>query len=59
MDDDSAAAAKRAKGSIKEAIGKLTGDTRTQAEGAVQKRGGENRDPVRGGDDAAPNVINK
>jgi len=38
MDKDRATgAAKRLKGSIKEAIGKLTGDTKTQAEGAAEK----------------------
>lgn len=42
MDEDRVTgAAKRVKGSIKEAIGKLTGDTKTQAEGAAEKIGGE------------------
>ena len=41
MDEDRVAgAAKRVKGSIKEAIGKLTGDTKTQAEGAAEKAAG-------------------
>jgi uncharacterized protein YjbJ (UPF0337 family) len=34
-------AAKQAKGSIKEAVGKLTGDTKTQAEGAAEKAEGK------------------
>jgi uncharacterized protein YjbJ (UPF0337 family) len=33
-------AAKRVKGSIKEAIGKLTGDAKTEAEGAAEKTTG-------------------
>ncbi|MEG3126174.1 CsbD family protein [Sphingomonas sp. GB1N7] len=33
--------AKEAKGSIKEAIGKLTGDTTTEAEGKVEKVAGK------------------
>jgi uncharacterized protein YjbJ (UPF0337 family) len=33
-------AAKRVGGSIKEAIGKLTGDTKTEAEGAAEKTAG-------------------
>ena len=33
--------AKQAKGSIKEAIGKLTGDTRAQAEGRAEKASGK------------------
>jgi uncharacterized protein YjbJ (UPF0337 family) len=38
MDSDRiAGAAKQVKGSIKEAIGKLTGDTKAQAEGAAEK----------------------
>jgi uncharacterized protein YjbJ (UPF0337 family) len=33
-------AAKRVRGSIKEAIGKLTGDTKTEAAGAAEKKAG-------------------
>jgi uncharacterized protein YjbJ (UPF0337 family) len=41
MDKDRiAGAAKQAKGSVKEAIGKVTGDTRTQVEGATEKAEG-------------------
>ena len=32
--------ARKAKGSIKEAIGKVTGDSKTQAEGAAEKSAG-------------------
>ena len=34
-------AAKQAKGSIKEAVGKATGDGKTQAEGTVEKTAGK------------------
>ncbi len=34
-------AAKQVKGSIKEAVGKATGDTKTQAEGAAGKAAGK------------------
>jgi len=34
-------AAKQAKGSIKEAVGKATGDTKTQAEGVGEKAAGK------------------
>ncbi len=38
MDKDRVAgSAKKAKGSVKEAIGKLTGDSKIQAEGAAEK----------------------
>lgn len=33
--------AKQAKGSVKEAVGKATGNKRTQAEGAVEKAAGK------------------
>ena len=35
--------AERVKGSIKEAIGKLTGDTKAQAEGRAEQAGGTAR----------------
>ena len=41
MDKDRVAgSARKAKGSIKEAIGKVTGDSKTQAEGAAEKAEG-------------------
>ena len=41
MDKDRVAgSAKKAKGSVKEAIGKVTGDSKTQAEGAAEKTAG-------------------
>jgi uncharacterized protein YjbJ (UPF0337 family) len=41
-------AAKQAKGSIKEAVGRVTGDTKTQAEGAAEKVSGKTRSTVGG-----------
>ncbi|WP_046864986.1 CsbD family protein [Microvirga massiliensis] len=42
MDKDRiSGSAKEAKGSVKEAIGKVTGDTKTQAEGAAEKTTGK------------------
>lgn len=38
-DDKASRSAAQLKGSIKEAIGKLTGDARVEAEGRAQKRG--------------------
>lgn len=44
MDSDRAAGtAKQLKGSVKEAIGKLTGNTKAQAEGAAEKAEGDLR----------------
>ena len=41
MDKDRVAgSARKAKGSIKEAIGKVTGDSKTQAEGAAEQTSG-------------------
>jgi uncharacterized protein YjbJ (UPF0337 family) len=41
-------AAKQVKGSLKEAIGKITGDTKSQAEGAVEKAAGRTQSTVGG-----------
>ena len=49
MDKDRVAgSAKRTKGSVKEAIGKVTGDSKTQAEGAVEKTEGKAQNAVGG-----------
>lgn len=37
---------RQVKGSIKEAIGKITGDRKTQAEGAAEKMGGKAQSSV-------------
>ena len=52
-------AAKQAKGSIKEAIGKVTGDHRIQAEGAAEKAAGEVQSTVGKTKDAARDVFKK
>ena len=41
------------KGSIKEVAGKVTGDKRTQAEGAAEKAAGKAQNAVGGAKDAA------
>jgi uncharacterized protein YjbJ (UPF0337 family) len=45
-------AAHQAKGAVKETIGKVTGDTKTQAEGAVEKAAGKVQNAVGGAKDA-------
>ena len=40
------------KGSVKEAAGKMTGDTKLQAEGAAEKLGGKVQNAVGGAADA-------
>ncbi len=53
MDKDRVAGSvKRTKGSVKEAIGKVTGNGKTQAEGAVEKNAGQTQNAVGGVKDA-------
>jgi len=52
-------AAKQAKGAIKEAVGKLTGDRRTQAEGVAEKAAGRLQNSVGGAKDAAREALKK
>lgn len=52
-------AAHQAKGSIKEAVGKVTGDTRTQAEGAAEKAAGKVQNTAGGVKDAAKDMTKK
>ncbi len=42
----------QAKGSVKEAVGKMTGDKKTQGEGAAEKAGGKVQNAVGGAKDA-------
>ncbi len=42
----------KAKGSVKEGVGKMTGDTKTQAEGAAQKAEGKVQNAAGGVKDA-------
>ena len=44
--------AHQAKGAVKEAIGKVTGDTKTQVEGTVEKAAGKVQNAVGGAKDA-------
>ncbi len=45
--------AHQAKGSVKEAVGKVTGDKKTQAEGVAEKAAGKVQNAVGGVKDAA------
>jgi uncharacterized protein YjbJ (UPF0337 family) len=49
--DRIAGAAKQVKGSVKEAIGKVTGDTKTEAEGKAEKVAGKGQNAVGGAKD--------
>jgi uncharacterized protein YjbJ (UPF0337 family) len=58
MDKDRiAGAAKRAKGSVKEAIGKATGDSKTRAEGGGEKTAGKAQNAVGGGKATARDAL--
>ena len=48
---------KLAKGSVKEAIGKLTGDAKTQAEGKAEKVEGQAQDAAERAKDKAPDAL--
>jgi len=52
-------AAKQAKGSIKEAVGKATGDSKTQAEGVGEKAAGKVQSGVGKAKDAARDALSK
>lgn len=52
-------AAKQVKGSIKEAVGKVTGDKKTQAEGVAEKAAGKVQNSVGGAKDAARDTLKK
>ncbi len=58
MDKDRVAgSAKQVKGSIKDAIGKVTGDKKLQAEGKADKVAGKVQNAVGGAKDAVREVI--
>ena len=60
MDNDRVeGSAKQVKGAIKEGVGKVTGDTKTQAEGQADKAEGKVQNAVGGAKDAARDAINK
>ena len=50
---------KKMSGSVKEAAGKLTGDTKTQNEGAAQKAAGKVQNAVGGAKDAVRDAVKK
>jgi uncharacterized protein YjbJ (UPF0337 family) len=47
------------KGAVKETAGKLTGDTKTQAEGAAEKAAGKVQNIVGGAKDAVRETVKK
>jgi uncharacterized protein YjbJ (UPF0337 family) len=60
MDDDRIeGAGKQVKGSIKEAIGKITGDRSAQAEGAIEKAKGKAQSALGKAKDAARDKLGK
>ena len=50
---------KKVAGSVKEAIGKVTGDTKLEAEGAAQKTAGTAQNAVGGIKDSARDTVEK
>jgi uncharacterized protein YjbJ (UPF0337 family) len=52
-------AAKQVKGTIKEAIGKVTGDTKIEAEGVAEKAAGKVQASVGNAKDTARDVFKK
>jgi uncharacterized protein YjbJ (UPF0337 family) len=60
MDKDRVAgAAHQAKGAVKEAVGKVTGDAKTQVEGIAEKETGKVQNAVGGAKDAAREALKK
>jgi uncharacterized protein YjbJ (UPF0337 family) len=52
-------AAHQVKGSVKEAVGKMTGDKKTQADGAAEKAAGKVQNAVGGAKDAVKDWANR
>ncbi len=52
-------AAHQAKGAVKESIGKVTGDTKTEAEGAAEKAAGKAQNAVGGLKDSAREALDE
>ena len=52
-------AAHRVKGALKEAVGKVIGDVKTQAEGAAEKTAGKAQNAVGGAKDAIRDSLKK
>ncbi|MDA8253913.1 MAG: CsbD family protein [Rhodospirillales bacterium] len=49
----------QAKGAVKEGVGKVTGDTKTQAEGAAEKTAGKAQNAVGSAKDSAREAMDK
>lgn len=49
----------QAEGALKEGLGKLTGDKKTQVEGAAEKAGGKVESAVGGAKDTVRDALNK
>ena len=59
MDNDRIkGAATQVKGTLKEALGKVTGDTKTEAEGKVEKTTGKAQNAVGGAKDTVRDAVN-
>ena len=52
-------AAHQVKGAVKEAVGKVTGDTKIEAEGTAEKVAGKAQNAVGGVKDAARDALDK
>jgi uncharacterized protein YjbJ (UPF0337 family) len=52
-------AVKQAKGAVKEAVGKVTGDAKTQAEGRSDKAEGKVQNAIGGAKDAARDALKR
>lgn len=50
---------KKITGSVKEAIGKVTGDTKLQTEGSVEKTAGEAQNAVGGAKDTVRDTVKR
>ena len=58
MDKDRVAgSAKQTKGSVKEAIGKITGDGKTQTEGTAEKTAGKVQNTIGGATDSLRDTL--
>jgi uncharacterized protein YjbJ (UPF0337 family) len=52
-------AAHQAKGALKEALGKVTGDTKTEAEGVAEKEAGKVQNTIGGVKDSAREALDE
>jgi uncharacterized protein YjbJ (UPF0337 family) len=60
MDKDRVSgAARQVKGAVKETVGRVTGDAKTQAEGAAEKAAGKVQNIVGGAKDAGRDTVKK